>query len=182
MAEIPVKRKATWWPWILLVLALLVALLFWLTTAADHDDAVVDTTAELSDVPDPTTVANDALPAATVWEANYALGDAVENPTGIIGRDDFSGEVSVPSVPTDRGFWIEADGARLFAVLIDGPREVPVDINAGQELRVANGMLRDASFIADIPGEELEGDTLAILEDQDVYLVVHEDEIEISGR
>ncbi len=69
----------------------------------------------------------------------------------------------MPSVPTDRGFWIEADGARLFAVLIDRLREVPVDINVGQELRVAKGMLRDATFIADIPGEELEADTLASL-------------------
>ncbi len=157
------KKKTTWWPWILLALVLLAALLFWLATAADDDDAVVDTTAELSDASHRATVVNDDLPTATVAKANYALGDVVENPTEFIGRDDFSGEVSKPSVPTDRGFWIEADGARLFAVLIDGLREVPVDINVGQKLHVAKGMLRDATFIADIPGEELEADTLASL-------------------
>lgn len=182
MAEIPVERKTAWWPWMLLALVLLAALLFWLATAADDDDSVIDTTAELSDASDRATVVNEDLPTATVAEASYALSDVVENPTEFIGRDDFRGEVSVPSVPTDRGFWIEADGARLFAVLIDGPREVPVDVNVGQQLRVAKGMLRDATFIADIPGEELEADTLAILEDQDVYLVVHEDDIEITSR
>ena len=49
------------------------------------------------------------------------------NPRCISNRNSRRGSVAGPL--TDRGFWVENDGARMFALIIDEPREVEIDIN-----------------------------------------------------
>ena len=117
-----------------------------------------------------------------VAQGPMTLAAVLGNPAAYIGRDDFAAEVAVPEVPTDRGFWVQDQGKQLFAILIDNPRERPIDINPGQRLRVKKGMLRDATFVSKIPGEPLDPDTRKILAQQPVYLVVDEENIEILSR
>ncbi|HCO45826.1 MAG TPA: hypothetical protein DIT44_04110, partial [Erythrobacter sp.] len=73
-------------------------------------------------------------------------------------------------------------GARMFALIIDEPREVEIDINPGQELRISDGMIREGGEVSDVEGVPLDDDTLAVLADQDVFLIVDEDNVEILER
>ena len=65
------------------------------------------------------------------------------------------------------------------AVLVDNPQEVPIDINPGQRLRIREGVLCDATYLQQIPGEALDPDTKRLIEEQQVFLVVQEEAIEI---
>ena len=109
------------------------------------------------------------------------LAAILANPQSYIGQE-FAGEVSVAGPLTDRGFWVENDGARMFALIIDEPREVEIDINPGQELRISDGMIREGGEVSDVEGVPLDDDTLAVLADQDVFLIVDEDNVEILER
>lgn len=167
MAEIPVERKSSLkWLWVLLAVLVVIALIWW---ATDTDDNVemVETTGE--------------LPEATAVAPGMTIADILGNPAAYVGRDDFNAEVTVPTGTqiTDRGFWVQDQGAQLFALINDEPREQPKDINPGQRLQITNGMLRDATFISQIPGDLLDADTQSILEQQDVFLVIDEENIQI---
>lgn len=186
MAEIPVERKSSKLPWLLLALGIFIAILIWLFASANDENirvasgdvAATDVVEQIDPIGE-NALTEGELPVAVTPSAQYSLADVLGDPIAYVGRDDFDDEVETPSVPTDRGFWVENDGARLFAILIDGPREAPIDINPGQDLRISKGMLRDADFVGDIPGKPLDADTRAILAEQDVFLLVHEDNIEI---
>lgn len=177
MAEIPVTKKSSLaWLWILLAILALALIAWWVLSRDDKVEGVpVEAVSEGT---------IDSDPGATPVEpiAGMSIATILSNPAIYVGRDDFAAEVTVPEVPTDRGFWIEGEGQRMFAVLIDNPQEVPIDINAGQRLRVANGMIRDASFIDRMPGKPLDADTIALIRDQAAYLVVDEDDIAILAR
>jgi hypothetical protein len=192
MVEIPVERKSSLkWLWLLLALLLLGLLLWW---ALDDNDAEVAGVAPATAVEESvepgaamapaagadTTATDPAGPAAQ--GAGASIAAILRNPAAYVGRNDFAAEVQVPEVPTDRGFWVEHEGARMFALIIDGPREDPVDINPGQRLRVTEGMLRDNGSVGQLPGQPLDADTRRILADQQIFLVVHEDNIEILSR
>lgn len=176
MAEIPVERKRNLtWLWVLLPLLLVAALIWWAT--ADDEGVVtepVGTEAGTGAVAGQEPVGNTAR--------DVTIANILASPGAFVGRDDFSGEVDVPEVPTDRGFWVEDQGQRLFALIIDEPREVPKDINAGQRIRISRGMIRDKTFLAEMPGRPLKADTQRIIQEQDVYLVVDEDNLEILSR
>lgn len=182
MAEIPVERKSSMaWLWILLALIILGLLLWWALDDGEEEVAVQSAPTEI--VGEQTPAADPmASPAPGGTEAGMSIAAILANPTEYVGRDDFQAEVGVPEVPTDRGFWVEDQGNRLFAIIIDEPREVPLDINAGQRLRVTKGMIRDATFLSQIPGRTLDADTKRIVQDQDAYLIVNEDNIEILSR
>lgn len=170
MAEIRMEKKSGGmaWLWILLAI-LLIALLAWLFWP-DRDEAATAVA-----------TATETGQTATSSEAETpTLATILENPGQWIGRE-YSGTVAVPEVPTDRGFWIEENGARMFAILVDEPREVPKDINPGQQVRI-RGTVRDASTISELPGEPLTAGTENIARDQPAYLVVDEDAIEILER
>jgi hypothetical protein len=174
MAEIPVERKRNLaWLWIVLALLLIGALIWWATARDGREVATVpvDTEARLEPA---------AAPVAGAGAATIA--NILASPAAYVGRDDFSGEFDVPDVPTDRGFWVEDEGQRLFALIIDEPREVPKDINPGQRLRISQGMIRDRNFLSQMPGRQLKPDTQQIIQEQDAYLVVDEDNIEILSR
>lgn len=170
MAEIPVEKKSgLGWLWILLAILLLGLLIWWATTAGDDDEIAVETeTAEI------------VTPQVVGTAPGISIGDILGDPAAYRGRDDFRAEVAVPvdAEMTDRGFWIEDEGERLYVILNDGPMEVPVHINPGQTLRIDQGMLRDRTFFPNLPGE-LDATTESIAEQQPIFLVVDEDNIEI---
>lgn len=175
MAEIPVEKKSSLaWLWILLGLILL-ALLIWWAVGADDDEVdlvepvVVEEQVVVEDEP--------TLPVA----GEATLATILANPAEYIGSE-FSGEVDVDGPLTDRGFWVESDGQRMFALIDDGPLEVPMDINPGQRLQISSGMVMSPASIGDLPGDELDADTRRIAEEQEVFLVVNEDDMEIIQR
>ena len=177
MAQIPVERKSgLGWLWVLLGLVLLALLIWW---ATDDDEADLVDGADSEIVGEETVGADPVTPPEPVaMEAGISIADILASPAEYIGRNDFQDEVRVAEVPTDRGFWIEDQGRRMLAVIIDNPQEQPKDINTGQQLRITEGMVRDATFIANLPGAPLDADTERLAREQDAYLVVDQSNIE----
>ncbi|WP_126173061.1 hypothetical protein [Altericroceibacterium xinjiangense] len=174
------RKSQPKWLWILLLIVVFALPLIWWMSDTDGDPDLTDAEVVGANTPgaDPVTA-----PEPVAAEATVTIADILGSPADHIGHDGvvLTG-VTVPEVPTDRGFWIEDQGQRLFAVVIDNPREAPVDIDPGQRLAITEGMIRDATFIPQIPGEDLDPDTRRILDEQDVFLVVDEANIENLSR
>ncbi|MEE4199206.1 hypothetical protein [Erythrobacter sp.] len=173
MAEIPVEKKSSLgWLWLLLAL-LVLALLAWWLLSGDEDVAMVE---------DEAVMVQDADSQSVVGNADeMTLAAILANPSAYIGREDFNGEVATAGPLTDRGFWIEKDGSRMFAILNDAPSERPLDINPGQMLQINGGRIVDASTItADgIDGDPLDQDTMNVLSDQEAVMIIDESSIDI---
>lgn len=174
MTEIHMERKKGMpWIWALLAL-LLVALIAWMVwPRPDPVEPLPVATATTVTIVEPLAV---PPPAAT----DATIATILSNPRQWVGRE-FSGVVTVAEVPSDRGFWIEQNGQRMFAILYDEPAEVPVDINAGQQLRI-RGTVRDPAYLPQVVGAKLTPSTEAIAREQPVYLVAGETAIEILQR
>ncbi|QIQ85808.1 hypothetical protein [Erythrobacter sp.] len=180
MAEIPVEKKSggKGWLWLILLLLIVAALAWWLFDEAaegdlDGDDEVVLEQAE------PVTTDTTGM-AETAGAGEMTIAAITANPSEYYGREGFSGTVTVGGPLTDRGFWIENDGARMFAIVIDQPRERPVDINVGATLDITGGTIRQPSEIEDLAGDDLDADTIDAMEGQQAVLVVSERNIDIS--
>lgn len=181
MAEIHIEqKKGTGWLWLLLAALAVLAVLAWLLWPDAAETTPLSATI-VNPVPAPTTVATvaplDSTPTASVETPTIAT--ILANPPQWVGRE-FSGTVTVAEVPTDRGFWIEEDGRRLFAILVDAPAEVPLDINAGQRIRI-RGTLRDAAYLPQLPGRPIVAATQELARRAPVYLVADEQAITILG-
>lgn len=177
MAEIHMEkreRSSMGWLWILLAI-LLIALLVWWFWPDEPEIAAIDTT------PTPMTatavVTDPVTPAANTVATLAAI---TSDPQQWVGKE-YSGMVTVVEVPTDRGFWIEENGARMLALVDDGPAEAPIDINQGQQIRI-RGTIRDAAYLPNLPGKPLDADTKALVDQNPVYLVAGESAIEIVDR
>ncbi|WP_299307007.1 hypothetical protein [uncultured Croceicoccus sp.] len=170
MAEIPVEKKSSKsWLWILLALILGALILWWILADDDDDVEMLTTDTEVSETVDT---------ATPTMASEMTIAAIAANPQAYIGQE-FTGEVDVGGPLTDRGFWVENDGARIFALIIDEPREVPLDINPGQRLSVSGGTIREAGEMTDVEGVPLDEDTRNVLADQDVFMIVDEANIDI---
>lgn len=168
MAEIPIEKKSSnAWVWIVLLLLLGALLLWWLLSDDGEQIAVED------DV-----VTTELVEEDTMMAGDLTLAAIAAAPLAHVGLT-FSGDVDVTEVPTDRGFWVEHEGARMFALINDGPQEVPMDINAGQDLQISAATVRNASDLTGIPGDPIDDDTRAILAEQEAYLLINEDDMQI---
>lgn len=178
MADINVERKSPGiWPWIigLVVLALLIWALAAVLGGEDEAElAVVDPVAtEVTEVQP--TVPPVETPEPVAEAAGIPVSQIVESPATWTGRT-VGGEVRVVEVPTDRGFWIEDQGERLFVVLRDAPAEQPLDINVGQTIRMREAVIYDD--IGSVPGE-IDPDTRDIAQGLPVFLGIDEADIEM---
>lgn len=174
MADIDLERKRSGgmgWLWALLLLLLLAALAWWFWPRDGIEEADVETAPveEVEPVTEP----------ATPEPAGLALAAILDNPEQYLGQTFPDTEVQVGEEMTDRGFWIEQDGRRLLAIIIDVPQEEPKDINPGQTLRITDGTLRGPSYLGEIPGVPLDADTESMASGQEIFLVVDERNIEI---
>lgn len=160
----PGAVKVLWW---LLAVTLLAAFI-WMLSAPLNTAPQNEFMAPIQTIEPP----SEQPPVATV-------AYIVENPDQHVGGVFPAQEVYVLDVPTDRGFWIEDEGQRLFAIIIDAPEEDPLDINTGQRLLIESGKLRHARDLSQIPGEKIDMDTRRIIENQPIFLVVDERNIKI---
>lgn len=181
MAEIRLekkKKRGMGWLWALLALLLLLLLVWWLWPDAEVGEPVEPVATEpFGTEVEPEGPVEPVEPM--VGAEGLGLGVILANPADYVGEPFPGAEVQVAEVPTDRGFWIEQDGQRLFAIIVDMPEEEPKDINPGQTLNVEQGTLRDSGYLAELPGEPLDADTEEIARQQPIFLVVDERYIEV---
>lgn len=168
MADINVERKgASMWPWIigLLVLALLIWLLFSLMDSDDDEVAF--------DEPVPAVVDEPFEQPVALGCVSQVMADAM----GMAGQAVTCDGVRVAEVPSDRGFWIEEGGQRMFVVLdeggpgttdAEGAMDADLDINPGDMVRISGATVRDASYMQSM--SMLDDDTRQILQGVTTFL------------
>lgn len=181
MADIDLERTSGpgILPW-LLGLVLLGAVIWGVAEAMD-----VDPEYEAVEVTDQDAVPAEAdvdvgTPRPVAGERALALASVLADPSAYLGQSFPSGTYTVPAVPTDRGFWIEHDGSRLFALIIDDPVEAPKDINPGQTVTIEGGTFRGPDYMSQVEGDSLDDDTRSIIDGLQIYLVVDESNITIT--
>lgn len=176
MADINVERRegANIWPWIIGLIVL--ALLIWaLAEAFGGDDEVavepvpVETVEPLPPVAAPPAVAAVGLPVAAI----------LANPASYFGQT-ISGEARVVEVPTDRGFWIEDGGQRMFVVINEPPNET-MDVNVGQTVMLSNAEVYDSSNMGEIE-DQIDADTRRVASGAPAVLAVNHTDVEILNR
>lgn len=176
MADIDVERKSgNRWIWWVLGLIVLALLLWWLLAGRGDDDA--DLEPVTATAVEPITPAT--TPEVVAAAPGVSIADILGSPDEYLGQNWQDESVNVVEVPTDRGFWIEDQGARMYAILIDNPAEEPLDINPGQQVRITQAVLRDRTYLPQIPGEPLDAQTQQTAEGQPIFLTVDESNIEI---
>jgi hypothetical protein len=123
MADIDIQRKSgSIWPWILGLL--LLGLAIWgIAELLDNDEEAVVSPVVTEPVAAPVTP--EAVVVAPVAPAPAAAGmipvaTILANPAEWAGRTT-SGQARVAEVVSDRGFWIEDGGQRLFVVKDESP-------------------------------------------------------------
>ncbi|MEE4155304.1 MAG: hypothetical protein V2I27_14190 [Erythrobacter sp.] len=177
MAQIPVEKKSNKsWLWLLLLLLAIALIVWWLVAEMGEPEGIDDQDGVYAEQ----TLDADAMSGAEM-AGTMTVASILASPTDYYGMTGFTGEVDVGGPLTDRGFWIEQDGERMFALIIDQPREVPVDVNDGARLRLSGGTIRNPQDVAagQIEGVPLDQDTLDVIAEQEAILVVNEANIEI---
>ena len=169
MAEIKIQRRGlTIWPW--LAAALAVALLAWAFAAwrTDGDDTERQARTTAANTRAAPTTEGDDIPITAILSrpAEYA-------------NEAVSGTTHVAEVISDRGFWIEQQGRRMFAVIEEIPTET-IDINAGQTLRLT-GTVYTPDTRHQVEGS-LEPDTRRLIEQQPAFLYVKGADVSIIRR
>lgn len=190
MAEIHIEKKKSVWPWIIAALVALLAI--WALTqfmGRDERDvaAVEPVGTPVAEAPAPTEPVEAAgTPAATTADASGAIAalpvaTILAGPAGYVGQE-ISGTARVTDVPTDRGFWIEQDGQRMFAVIAKGENmEQAININAGQEIQLNGAAVHDANSIAQLGGT-LDEQAKQLVSGQQAFLVVEPNDVTIVSR
>lgn len=193
MAEIHIEKKKSIWPWIIAALVALLAI--WaLTQLMNRDNAeatavepVGTAAVEAPAVTAPTepvdamnTGANTTADAAGALAA-LPVATILAGPAGYVGQE-ISGTARVTDVPTDRGFWIEQNGQRMFAVIAEGENmEKAVNINAGQEIQLNGAAVHDANSMAQLGGT-LDEQAKQLVSGQQAFLVVEPGDVTVVSR
>ncbi|HEX6039295.1 hypothetical protein [Longimicrobium sp.] len=178
MADIDIERKKkSPLPWVLalLVLALLAFLL--MRSCGDDDAApVTDTTT----APAATAAGAAPMPATdtTGMAATGAAGAAGAAGAGWIGTvlagtnagQTTGGSGIVPETPSDRGFWIEENGQRVFAILAE-PMEQVKDIDPGQRVTLSNARVMRGSEASQVP-QDVDAEARQTAQGQPYFLLV----------
>lgn len=175
MADLNVERKrGASWIWWLLGLIVVALILWWLLGSGDDEDEMPAVTAV--EEPVAATVPAAAPPAVATGVIPVVV--IVADPTPYAGQS-VSGTANVAEVISDRGFWIEQEGQRVF-VVIDEPVPETVDINAGQTVSLT-GTVYTPETMDQVPGP-LEPDAQEAVQGQPAFLYVRAQDIEITER
>lgn len=190
MADIDIQRKKSVWPWIIGLIVLIV-IVWALFEMGDEEETLVPQPAVVAPVESPPLpVTNEPLPAEGGGSAidepvtaapmppppTEADNEAVPVATIVLGPADFLGQpvvgtAQVAEVVSDRGFWLEQDGQRMFAMIADtATMEDAIDLNPGQQVRLA-GVIYDSAMAGQIAGG-VDPATMALVADQPAFLLV----------
>jgi hypothetical protein len=179
MADIDVERKSSMaWLWWLLGL-LVLALLAWLLLRGGDDPEVA--AVEPLPAPAPVTPATTPEPIA---QGPLCVAQALSGATPNIGQTLGTCSMNVVEVVSDRGFWIEENGERVFVVINEGAPGVAdtqgaaerPDINPGQTITVSEAMVRDD--VQNVAGP-LDEQTRTLAGQQPWFLTVEEENVQI---
>lgn len=131
MADIDIERKSSKsWIWWLLGLIALALLVWWIAEMMDDDDEVAVVPAATAPVVDPAVPA----PVATA-PAGLTIAQVLANPAAHAGQSFSTGPVRVAEVVSDRGFWVENEGQRLFVVKNESPQPGVADVQGQADTR-----------------------------------------------
>lgn len=125
--------------------------------------------------------------AATQPDADAAatlpVAKIVRDPQGW-AQQEVSGTARVAAIETERSFWIEAQGERIFAVLEQKIGQGPRALKPGQQVRLRGAAVFEPGGFAILPGDALDVETKEVLADQDVFLLVPEQRLDrqAAGR
>lgn len=200
MAEIDIQRKKSVWPWIIAAIVL-IAIIWALFEFVGNDEAEVYSVAEepVASTPmageptqapspadvDTSTIGVAPTPAPMPPPPTEADNTPIPVSVIIVGPTQFLGQpvigtAQVADVPADRGFWIEQDGQKMFAVIAaSGTMEDAVDLNPGQRVRLA-GVIYDSAMASTIT-DALTPETRQVIANQPAFLLVDARNIVLAG-
>lgn len=180
MADIDIQRKKHFgWLWMLLGL-LALALLAWILLADDDDAEVVTTAPVAAPVDAGVTPVQPAAPVTGAPAAGIPIAAILANPAEWNGRM-VEGEVRVAEAVSDRGFWIEDGGQRLFVVKNESPRPGVADVQGAADTMAsrslsAGKMVRMSGTVhtsADQVTPPIDEQTRAALANQPVFVTTN---------
>lgn len=170
MPELQIERReqpaVPVWLWVIAALLLAAVLWWFFAGSGNRPSAGVGETPGSAQTT--TGTAGDTLPLSAI----------IANPGNYFGQS-VSGFADVATVNSDRGFWVETAGQKLYAVLDDSIPEYPPDVNAGQTLQI-QATVRDPAKLDELPVKKLEVDARQSLTGQPAFL--HVQKIDILSR
>lgn len=188
MADIDIERKKkSPLPWILGLLALALVAFLLMQSCGDDDEAepavVTDTTTAVTD----TTTAPMAAPVTDTTALGAAGAAGAAAGAGWIGTvlagtnagQTASGSGVVPETPSDRGFWIEENGQRVFAVLAE-PMEQMKDVDPGQRVSISNARVLRGSESSQVP-QDVDAEARQTASQQGYFLLVPSSGVQITA-
>lgn len=186
MADIDIERKKkSPLPWILGLLALaLLAFLLMQSCGGDEEPepaaVVTDTTTAMTPAAAPAPMPTDTTmqPAAGAGAAG-GTGWIASVLGGTMAGQMASGSGIVPETPSDRGFWIEENGQRVFAILAE-PMEQVKDIDPGQQVSISNARVLAGSESAQIP-QDVDAQARQTAQGQPFFLLVPASGVQITA-
>lgn len=96
------------------------------------------------------------------WIGTVLAGTGVGQTTG--------GSGIVPETPSDRGFWIEENGQRVFAILAE-PSEQVRDIDPGQRVTISDARVMRGSEASQVP-PDVDAEARQTAQGQSYFLLV----------
>lgn len=173
MADLEDRHAGDWLWWLAALLAV-IGLAWWAWPAGNQRYLAEANGGEPAAVLAPAGGASDG-------QRGITIADIAENPARYVGWA-FSPLVRVVGVPTDRGFWVEEDGKRLFVVLLARPRHPRVHVQANTTLRLNRAVVRDTGYLGRLPGMPLDSATEEIARSQPAFLTVRESYVQVTGE
>lgn len=174
MPELDIERRpqpaVPWWAW--LIGAILLALIIWAIVAGTTGgrqaeapapaDRVAGERGETAGVPQPVPGQEGLLPVQAIQQnAEQYHGQTV------------SGTATVAEVVSNRGFWVEQNGNRLF--VIDGQTTPPAaELRPGQQVHLKGYAYRTGASSRMPQVEAMDERTARTLQEQSVFLHVTE--------
>ena len=146
MADIDVERKSgANWLWWLLGLLLLALLIWAIAEMLDDEGEVAEPVA--TEIVEP--AAPVVVPVAGATGA-ATIAEVLANPGAYAGQSFSTQQVRVAEVVSDRGFWIENNGQRLFVVKNESPEQGTADVQGPADTRPSRNI--DAGDMVQING------------------------------
>lgn len=200
MTQIEIQRKKSVWPWLIAAIVLIAIIWAALEFVGNDDVDAYSATAEpaettpMAAAPTQTppfadtdtstagvapTPAPMPPPPAETDNTPIPVSVIVVGPTQFLGQPVI-GTAQVAGVPSDRGFWIEQGGQKMFAVVAaSSTMEDAIDLNPGQQVRLA-GVVYDSAMASTIT-DELAPETRQVIATQPAFLLVDARNIVLTG-